>query len=321
MTALLCFGLSGVVAAALLIDVSTAFPGYAAILPVVATALILISGERSVTPLGAVLLGNKVMRWLGRISYSLYLWHWPIVVFAKGLWPDTGPLVQAGVLVTSVLVAATSYDLFERPVLESTWLFTASEKRKKAERRRPWVSTAQISVGSVITLLLVFVALRPADVVAAPGPINLPAVAATTDGVKTPLERLQTIIEASIAPVSWGPLSPSLDDLATSGAPEMMRDNCLPIITSSDMKRCLYGPQNAKHRAVVIGDSIATSWMPALRGALPKDWSIQLLTMGECPNVTISVRHDHKAYRACDDHHKWVQKQRVQTPPGLGDLR
>jgi len=58
----------------------TPFPGLNGLLPCLATALLLLSGEGATETLGlSTLLGNSVMTWFGRISYSLYLVHWPVV--------------------------------------------------------------------------------------------------------------------------------------------------------------------------------------------------------------------------------------------------
>jgi peptidoglycan/LPS O-acetylase OafA/YrhL len=82
-------GVAGVVllgAAAVTISGSTPFPGVASLLPVFGTALILVAGmatNRGVTSV----LGMRPAVWVGDVSYGLYLWHWPIIVFAAALWP------------------------------------------------------------------------------------------------------------------------------------------------------------------------------------------------------------------------------------------
>jgi peptidoglycan/LPS O-acetylase OafA/YrhL len=63
---------------------ATPFPGYAALLPCVGSALLIGSGEAGPS-LGGRILSWKPFVWIGLISYSLYLWHWPVLVFAR-LW-------------------------------------------------------------------------------------------------------------------------------------------------------------------------------------------------------------------------------------------
>ncbi len=73
-------GLALIVAAVILLDADTQFPGLAALLPVTGATLVIVGGLHGPTAPGRVLLSNPLSRYLGRISYSLYLWHWPLLV-------------------------------------------------------------------------------------------------------------------------------------------------------------------------------------------------------------------------------------------------
>ncbi|MBB3222335.1 acyltransferase family protein [Pseudoduganella umbonata] len=61
-------------------DASTSFPGVNALFPCIGAALIIAYSQQTVV---ATVLGSKPLVWIGKLSYSLYLWHWPIIVFAK----------------------------------------------------------------------------------------------------------------------------------------------------------------------------------------------------------------------------------------------
>ncbi len=109
---------AGLVAAgALLIDSSTAFPGTAALLPVAGAALLLVAGARtSEPPIGvSAVLSVRPMIAIGDRSYSWYLWHWPVIVFAAALWPDTDH-VKVVAAAVSLLPAFASYRWLERPI-------------------------------------------------------------------------------------------------------------------------------------------------------------------------------------------------------------
>jgi peptidoglycan/LPS O-acetylase OafA/YrhL len=91
----------------------TPFPGVAALMPVLGTALVIHAGA---TTTGGRLLSLPVLRGVGLISYSLYLWHWPVVVFAE-YWrsaPLAGWSALAAVA-TSMLLAWLSWRCVERP--------------------------------------------------------------------------------------------------------------------------------------------------------------------------------------------------------------
>jgi peptidoglycan/LPS O-acetylase OafA/YrhL len=61
-------------------------------------------------------LGHRPLTWLGTISYSLYLWHWPLLTETVGRWGPTS-YALTGALAASVAIATLSYMLFERPLL------------------------------------------------------------------------------------------------------------------------------------------------------------------------------------------------------------
>jgi len=115
-------GLLGLALAFVLFDRSTAFPGIAAAAPVLATGALLVAGSGQGS-LVSRLLSLAPLNWVGRISYSLYLWHWPILVFGRYLRigpPPVGFVVLE--LSLSVALAAASYYLVERPIRAATVL-------------------------------------------------------------------------------------------------------------------------------------------------------------------------------------------------------
>ena len=115
-------GLGAIVAAAVLIDPAVAYPGTAALLPCLgAAAVILGAGHRFSARL---LLERLPLRFLGRISYSLYLVHWPILVLpAAGLAiGDELPVgARLGLAIVSIPAAWVCYRLVELPVHRSRW--------------------------------------------------------------------------------------------------------------------------------------------------------------------------------------------------------
>ncbi|MFV0452961.1 MAG: acyltransferase family protein [Propioniciclava sp.] len=78
-------GLAGIAASFVLINDTTPFPGKATLLPVISTAVLIAAGSIT-TPITRAL-SHRVPVAIGDRSYSLYLWHWPLIVFAATLWP------------------------------------------------------------------------------------------------------------------------------------------------------------------------------------------------------------------------------------------
>lgn len=108
-------GLAMVGCATLRYDDSTPFPGVAAIPPCLGAGLIICSNDGELSMVGR-LLSLKPIVFIGLISYSLYLWHWPLLVFDE--YPaivKPGPWQRAAVLAVSFIVATLSWRYVETP--------------------------------------------------------------------------------------------------------------------------------------------------------------------------------------------------------------
>jgi peptidoglycan/LPS O-acetylase OafA/YrhL len=108
-------GLACILAACLLYTPTTPFPGVTALLPVIGAALI-IHGETGGRSFVGRLLASRPAVFTGKISYSLYLWHWPIIVFA-GYYAirELTTMESAALVVASFAVASLSWRFVERP--------------------------------------------------------------------------------------------------------------------------------------------------------------------------------------------------------------
>ncbi len=96
---------------------SSPFPGPAALLPVLGTCLVIIGGLTASPSLPSRWLGVAPMQFLGRTSYSIYLWHWPLLVFAAAIWGGTLPLgVSVLVALSAIPLAALTQRLVEDPL-------------------------------------------------------------------------------------------------------------------------------------------------------------------------------------------------------------
>lgn len=100
----------------ILINKSSSFPGWWALLPTIGTALVISAGSGAW--LNEHVFSNKVLVWFGLISYPLYLWHWPLLSFGMIIEATDGPLpgVRNTVIVLSVVLAWLTYRFVEQPV-------------------------------------------------------------------------------------------------------------------------------------------------------------------------------------------------------------
>lgn len=93
----------------------TPFPGFAALVPVAGTLLLLAAAPEKKDPILAILESGPAV-YLGRISYSLYLWHWPVLGAVRTLFFDSNDLHIAIALLLSIGLAALSYHYVEQPI-------------------------------------------------------------------------------------------------------------------------------------------------------------------------------------------------------------
>ncbi|HEX9045153.1 MAG TPA: acyltransferase family protein, partial [Candidatus Limnocylindrales bacterium] len=147
-------GLAAIVASTVLLDGSTPYPGTAAIVPAVATAAVILGGQRQGP--ARWLLVRRPVRWLGRISYSLYLWHWPILVLpALALGRDLEPVEVVPLAALSVAVGWASWRFVEEPFRRG-WSPSVSRRRTVLAglSAAALVAVVALSVGNGVLLRL-----------------------------------------------------------------------------------------------------------------------------------------------------------------------
>ncbi|ROQ22299.1 peptidoglycan/LPS O-acetylase OafA/YrhL [Curtobacterium sp. PhB170] len=299
-----------VAGALLFVDPHTGYPWPKGWIVVGGTVLIVLigTGDDSVA---SRFLSFPPARWLGRISYSLYLWHLPVIVLVLAV---TGRSVVAewSVLVGSVVVGWVSYRCIERPIMTSARL-SEYIRRSAAPRERSSRPLRDVSVVAVISCVLAggtvaqYVApswLSTSDrIVAALGSDT--AAADTADALG---ERSAAVAQA-VRSHEWPQTaSEQLARLSSAdAAPAMLDGSCIVFVGApvGSLDGCTLQPgtpaTGAVRHAVVIGDSTAASWTPGLLKALGPEWRVTVLTATGCSAVGVDGWPQSQQWRTgCD---------------------
>ncbi|MEV4488559.1 SGNH hydrolase domain-containing protein [Micromonospora coxensis] len=266
-------GVAAIAVSAVALDTSTPFPGVMALPATVGAALVIAAG--SAERHGPVaLLRLPPMQFLGGISYTLYLWHWPLLTVLTARIPDPGLPAVAATVALSVALAYLTSRLVERPLWHSPRLAV-----------RPRVALA---VGAACTVLSVGagLAFQTATGPAAPDSAAvrnaLGAAVLTADdttGAGTPVDRVPSVVPHP---------SVARNDLASVYA-----DRCHASQTDPQVLRCAYGERESTVTVAVIGDSHAAQWVPALRAVVERrNWRLLTYTKSQCPVLDIEVVGD-----------------------------
>ena len=137
-------GLVAIAIGALVFNETTAFPGTAALLPVLATMALIYTRDQW-PPFLSSISKSRSVQWLGAVSYPLYLWHWPLLVIpAIYLGRDLGVIERCGLLVLTTILAGVTHRYVEEPLRNNAWTPRAVLKRASI------ATTASVLVGALI---------------------------------------------------------------------------------------------------------------------------------------------------------------------------
>jgi peptidoglycan/LPS O-acetylase OafA/YrhL len=113
------FGAALIAVGILSITEEQLFPGWWAVLPTLGAVLIIAAGTQAW--LNRTVLSTRILVWFGLISFPLYLWHWPLLSFARIMESETPALgIRIVAVLLSILFAWLSYELLEKPIRFST---------------------------------------------------------------------------------------------------------------------------------------------------------------------------------------------------------
>jgi peptidoglycan/LPS O-acetylase OafA/YrhL len=273
-------GIAGIaLSVAVISEASALWPAPLALLPVLSTALVIVAGMHAPDDelaYGPWLLTNRVATYLGDISYSLYLWHFPVAILGVTLLPAGSKRYYLAAIVLTLALSIASFHLVENPARRATW-FRWSGGRIRGVTRA-WLPVA-VALGAVCALGAAGIAgtagLRGE---AEPGP----TAQVVADPTETPADPEHVdptecwgagsmLRPDACADVDLGAIQPAADALLgdTGGAYECYNAQDAPV------KSCAYGPDDADLKVALVGDSHAAALLPALWPQLDAlGWSV-----------------------------------------------
>lgn len=260
-------GLVAIGGSAFLISEENGFPGPWAAVPVLGAALVIgagVSGEHRT--LG--FLTNRVSTYMGDISYSLYLWHWPVIILL-GAVMDVGLYYYLSAILLMFGFSIAAYHFFEDPIRKSSWLLpsTSGNKKTPVAQRLLSVPNLKMSAGqqsagigalALVTAGLAAFALVPPSASAGSSDGYVPAfgAAAATDEAQVEelgpaLTTLSNELSSAARAADWPDLVPTMDDaIGAAQAPsEIARCGGFNDVPRSE---CTWG-SNSAERTMEIG--------------------------------------------------------------------
>ncbi len=299
-------GLAAIAYAAVAYSSATSYPGTAVAVPVVGTALV-IAGGAPVPRWGAEsVLRLGPFQWFGRLSYSLYLWHWPILILAAESASSFSLPFRSNIvwLLVSVAAAYVTYRLVENPIRHAAlW---------SGRRWLPLAAGAALIATSLV-VATVGLAVQPTPSSSSAGRAVVPL---------TPAELKHEVAAAVHITSLPADLAPSLAGVRTDwGGPTAP---CWPSYGQSTVGRCLFGDPNGTRTMVLYGDSHAAMWFDTMDDlAYLLGWKLLILAKGDCPVLDLPFADPagygspDGTFTACTQWHRFALQRIAEVHPTL----
>lgn len=263
----------------------TPFPGYQALLPTVGAAFMIVSGASHSRLSMFSMLRTKPMQYIGDLSYSLYLWHWPVIIFYREL---TGR--QPGLL-DGLIIAVVSLALAHQTKALVEDVFRAPGVLAKPRWKPFLFSTTCIAV-SLCSAAMIYRQVQLHDT----PPTAVPPVAE------------KAVERSGLATTALAGVRPSLSTVRKD-VPSVYATGCHVGLKSDEPLACHIGSAGSDAPTLfVIGDSHAAQWAPAYEGIVETSGlTVESYTKAACLFAEVEVLGGRSsgAYDACT---KWNDK-------------
>ncbi|MCV7428859.1 acyltransferase family protein [Mycobacterium montefiorense] len=287
---------------------ATPYPGTAALLPVLGTALV-IGGGCATRSLGVGrLLCRPAMRAIGRVSYSWYLWHWPVLLLLARLLGEPAGLAArlTGTAVSAGLAVITFY------LVENPGRFAAALRRSaKASLAVAGIASAATASACVLLLTVIPVPVGHGPAAAKANIMALPTAAPggpnATDPREAAVQQALTQVRAAIAAAAGLRAVPSNLDPPLAQAPAdkaaVFVNGCVRSWRDVGQSECATGDTGSPTTVALLGDSHAAMWNPAFQQvAQQRHWRLETLAKVTCPvqDLPIDSPYLGREYTECE---------------------
>lgn len=258
-------GIAAIALSAIVIRSSDPFPGAIALLPVLGTILVIFAGTTGVRGSFDQAAAWRPVQFTGDISYSVYLWHWPLIVMLPWVLGPLSTVAKLGIIVLSVVLASLTKKFIEDPFRNARWL--------TARRAVPTFAAAAAASALIVGASFAAPAVGQQMVGARLAEANAFAV--------TSCAGASAVVDPSCS-VSTPPV-PEADIVFGDADPDI--EKCFSQDDNAEMIRCSFGDPNAPAgRVALVGDSHAGALAPALmRLAQERGWGLDVYLKPGCP--------------------------------------
>jgi len=250
-------GMIGLLASAWFFSNATPFPGYAAALPVIATAAVIVAGDTGRADPSDLVFRLRPVQWLGDVSYSVYLWHWPLMVFA--------PYVLRHNLNTPELLALIVLCL----------VVSGISKRFVEDAMRFWPRLTRTPRATLLAAGagMLVIALVSGSQVFAAGVQEQRTAALLADVSADPCFGAPAMENRAKCPEALTALPVAA--VTNADAPWAPQSGCHATGSNPPSLTCFWGTGKPSRVVALVGDSHAEHWRGALhRIAKAKNWQI-----------------------------------------------
>jgi peptidoglycan/LPS O-acetylase OafA/YrhL len=279
-------GLLGMVASILWVTADQGgFPAPLAALPVLSAGLVIIAGTGGGT-VGPWPLTNRISGYVGDISFSLYLWHWPVIILLLAVMPgDSWPHYLLA-LVLSFALSMLSYHCVENPLRKATWFRRRSARERSGTGRLRSVLVAATAAVAVVAVSAAAVSVTQG--VSEQGKAGAAVGPGAAEAGSQPQDELMARCLGAAAVAAGDACDGRLGDQVWPSLETFAEDitgqfQCWRSKGGEAFPDCTLGDPDGEFRVALMGDSHAASYLPAVEAIADRHgWTLDVFTGYSC---------------------------------------